>query len=115
MEGVINSALKQHQLNNNLLCDAQFGFCYSHSAPNLITALVQMWTKELNSPGEVRMRALDVKAGLEHCSKLETEMLAREQGGALKGGGPCSQANMSVSGLLQCSSEAQRKLEEQHL
>eukprot|EP00061_Rhincodon_typus_P017840 g46724.t1 len=28
---------------------------------------------------------------------------------------PCSLANISASGLLQCSSEAQRKLEEQHL
>eukprot|EP00061_Rhincodon_typus_P007946 g30126.t1 len=33
MEGVINSAIKQH-----LLSDAQFGFRQGHSAPDLITA-----------------------------------------------------------------------------
>eukprot|EP00061_Rhincodon_typus_P016711 g45067.t1 len=44
MEGVINSAIKQHLLSNN-----QFGFRQDHSAPDLITALVQAWTKELNS------------------------------------------------------------------
>eukprot|EP00061_Rhincodon_typus_P003597 g20479.t1 len=33
MEGVINSATKQH-----LLSDAQFGFRQDHSAPDLITA-----------------------------------------------------------------------------
>eukprot|EP00061_Rhincodon_typus_P002402 g17468.t1 len=49
MEGVINSAIKQHLLSNNLVNDAQFGFCQGHSGPGLITALVQAWTKELNS------------------------------------------------------------------
>eukprot|EP00061_Rhincodon_typus_P002304 g17142.t1 len=49
VEGVINSAIKQLLLGNNLLSDAQFGFCQGHSAPDLITALVQTWTKELNS------------------------------------------------------------------
>eukprot|EP00061_Rhincodon_typus_P004567 g22894.t1 len=49
MEGVINNAIKQHLLSNKLLSDAQFGFCQDHSAPVLITALVQTWTKELNS------------------------------------------------------------------
>eukprot|EP00061_Rhincodon_typus_P006563 g27327.t1 len=37
---------------NNLLGDTQFGFCQGHSAPYFITALVQTWTKELNSRGE---------------------------------------------------------------
>eukprot|EP00061_Rhincodon_typus_P003672 g20677.t1 len=46
MEGVINSAVKQH-FSNNLLSDAQFGFRQDHSAPDLITALVHM-----NSRGE---------------------------------------------------------------
>eukprot|EP00061_Rhincodon_typus_P009007 g32139.t1 len=34
MEGVINSAINQHLLSNNLLSVAQFGFCQGHSAPN---------------------------------------------------------------------------------
>eukprot|EP00061_Rhincodon_typus_P006001 g26171.t1 len=49
MEGFISSMIKQHLLSNNLLSDAQFGFCLGHSTPDLITALVQTWTKELNS------------------------------------------------------------------
>eukprot|EP00061_Rhincodon_typus_P001060 g13600.t1 len=52
MEGVIDSAIKQHVLSNNLLSDAQFGFHQGHSAPHPITSLVQTWTKELNSRGE---------------------------------------------------------------
>eukprot|EP00061_Rhincodon_typus_P007734 g29723.t1 len=48
MKGVINSAIRQHLLSNKLLSDAQFGFCQGHSAPDLITAFVQIWTKELN-------------------------------------------------------------------
>eukprot|EP00061_Rhincodon_typus_P008269 g30734.t1 len=48
MEGVINNAIKQHLLSNNLLTDAQFGFCQGYSAPDHITALVQAWIKELN-------------------------------------------------------------------
>eukprot|EP00061_Rhincodon_typus_P000833 g12913.t1 len=36
MEGVISSAIKQHLLSDNLLSDAQFGFCQGHSAPDLI-------------------------------------------------------------------------------
>eukprot|EP00061_Rhincodon_typus_P013076 g39224.t1 len=46
MEGVINSAIKQH-----LLSDAQFAFRQGHSVLDLITALVQTWTRELNSRG----------------------------------------------------------------
>eukprot|EP00061_Rhincodon_typus_P013316 g39618.t1 len=49
MEGVICSALKQHLLSNKLLGDAQFGFRQGYSAPDLITVLVQTWTRELNS------------------------------------------------------------------
>eukprot|EP00061_Rhincodon_typus_P007021 g28275.t1 len=41
-----------YQLSNNLLSDAQFGCCQGHSAPDLITALVRTWTKELYSRGE---------------------------------------------------------------
>eukprot|EP00061_Rhincodon_typus_P009900 g33741.t1 len=52
MVSVINSAIKQHLLSNNLLSDAQFGFRQDHSAPELITALVQMQTKELDPRGE---------------------------------------------------------------
>eukprot|EP00061_Rhincodon_typus_P017888 g46804.t1 len=52
MEGVIHIAIKQHLLRNNLLSDAQFGFRQGHSAVDLITALVQTWSKELNSRGE---------------------------------------------------------------
>eukprot|EP00061_Rhincodon_typus_P002194 g16848.t1 len=52
MEGVINSAIKQYLISNNVLSDAQFGFCQGHSVPDLITALVQTWTKERNSRGE---------------------------------------------------------------
>eukprot|EP00061_Rhincodon_typus_P014136 g40975.t1 len=51
-KGVINSAIKQHLLSNNPLTDAQFVFYQVHSAPNLITALVQTWAKELNARGE---------------------------------------------------------------
>eukprot|EP00061_Rhincodon_typus_P013494 g39898.t1 len=47
-----HSAIKQLLLSNNLLSDAQFGFCQRHSTPDLITILVQTWTKELNSRGE---------------------------------------------------------------
>eukprot|EP00061_Rhincodon_typus_P008402 g30977.t1 len=47
MEDVINSAIKQHLLGN-----AWFGFHQGHSAPDLLTALAQTWTKELNSRGE---------------------------------------------------------------
>eukprot|EP00061_Rhincodon_typus_P017165 g45739.t1 len=39
MESLVNSAIKQHPLSNNILSDAQFGFCQGHSAPDLITAL----------------------------------------------------------------------------
>eukprot|EP00061_Rhincodon_typus_P005860 g25873.t1 len=49
IKDVINSTIKQHLLSNNLLSDAQFEFRLGHSAPDLITALVQTWTKELNS------------------------------------------------------------------
>eukprot|EP00061_Rhincodon_typus_P007511 g29274.t1 len=49
MKSVINSAIEQHLLSNNTLSETQFGFCQGHSAPDLITALVQIWTKELNS------------------------------------------------------------------
>eukprot|EP00061_Rhincodon_typus_P002455 g17614.t1 len=49
MEGVINSAIKSHLLRNNLLSVTQFGFRQGHSTPDLIIALVQTWTKELNS------------------------------------------------------------------
>eukprot|EP00061_Rhincodon_typus_P005711 g25557.t1 len=49
MEGVINSAMKQHLLSNNPLSDSQFVLCQSHYAPDLIIALLQTWTKELNS------------------------------------------------------------------
>eukprot|EP00061_Rhincodon_typus_P012628 g38484.t1 len=59
MEDVSNSAIKQHLLSNN----AQFGF--RHSAPNLITALAQTWIRELNSRGEVRVTALDIKAAFD--------------------------------------------------
>ena len=65
MEGVINRAIKQHLLSNNLLNDAQFGFRQDHLAPDLTTALVQTWTKELNSRGEVRVTALDIKAAVD--------------------------------------------------
>eukprot|EP00061_Rhincodon_typus_P014039 g40817.t1 len=47
MEGVINRTIKQH-----LFSDAQFGYSQGHSAADLITALIQTWTKELNSRGE---------------------------------------------------------------
>eukprot|EP00061_Rhincodon_typus_P002532 g17823.t1 len=47
MENVIKSAIEQH-----LLGDTPFGFRQGHSAPDLITALVQTWTNELNSRGE---------------------------------------------------------------
>eukprot|EP00061_Rhincodon_typus_P002273 g17050.t1 len=60
MEGVTNSAIKQRLLSDDLLSDAQFGSCQGHSASDFITALVQTWTKELNSRGEVRVTALDI-------------------------------------------------------
>eukprot|EP00061_Rhincodon_typus_P016228 g44330.t1 len=50
VEGVKNTAIKQHPLNNNLLSDAQFRLC--HSAPDLLTTMVQSWKKELNSRRE---------------------------------------------------------------
>eukprot|EP00061_Rhincodon_typus_P001610 g15269.t1 len=65
MESVINSTIKQHLLSNNLLSDAQFGFRQGHSAPDLITASIQTWTKELNSRGDVRVTALDIKAAFD--------------------------------------------------
>eukprot|EP00061_Rhincodon_typus_P008936 g32002.t1 len=49
MENVINGAIKPYLLSSNLLSDIQFGFHQGHSALDLITALVQTWTKELNS------------------------------------------------------------------
>eukprot|EP00061_Rhincodon_typus_P002792 g18477.t1 len=64
-EGVINSAIKQHLLRNNLLSHTQFQFRQGHSAPDLITALVQTWTKERNSRGEVTVTALDIKAAFD--------------------------------------------------
>eukprot|EP00061_Rhincodon_typus_P018244 g47343.t1 len=45
MEGIINSAIKQHLLSEPWLHQG-------HSAPDLITALVQTWTEVLNSRGE---------------------------------------------------------------
>eukprot|EP00061_Rhincodon_typus_P002842 g18625.t1 len=65
MEGVTNSAINRHLLSNNLLSDAQFGFRQGHSAPDHITALVQTWTTELNSRGEVRVTALYVKSAFD--------------------------------------------------
>eukprot|EP00061_Rhincodon_typus_P003164 g19439.t1 len=65
MEIVINSAIKQHLLSDNLFSDPHFVFCQGHSAPDLITALVQTRTKELNSRGEVRATALDIKAAFD--------------------------------------------------
>eukprot|EP00061_Rhincodon_typus_P002629 g18055.t1 len=56
MEGVINSAIQQH-----LLSDAQFRFRQGYPVLDLITALVQTWTEELNSRGEARVTALDIK------------------------------------------------------
>eukprot|EP00061_Rhincodon_typus_P013731 g40284.t1 len=44
MDGVFNSAIKLQ-----LLSDATFGFSQGHKVPDLIAALVQSWTKELNS------------------------------------------------------------------
>eukprot|EP00061_Rhincodon_typus_P010790 g35339.t1 len=58
MEGII-SAIKQHLLSD------KFGFCQGHSAPDLVTALVQTWTEELNSRGEVRIIAFDIKAAFD--------------------------------------------------
>ncbi|XP_067850316.1 uncharacterized protein [Heptranchias perlo] len=71
MEGVIDSAIKRHLLTNNLLTDAQFGFRQDHSAPDLIAALVQTWTKELNSRGEVRVTALTSRQHLTECGTKE--------------------------------------------
>eukprot|EP00061_Rhincodon_typus_P006798 g27811.t1 len=65
MEAVINSATKQHLLSNNLLSDAQFGLRQCYSVSDLITALVQTWTKELNSRSEVRVTALDIKVAFD--------------------------------------------------
>ena len=65
MEGVISSAIKQHLLSNNLFSNAQFGFRQGHLAPDLITALVQTWTKELKFRGEVRVTTLDIKAAFD--------------------------------------------------
>eukprot|EP00061_Rhincodon_typus_P002324 g17217.t1 len=63
MEGVINIAIKQHRLSNNLLGDALFGFRQGHSAPDLITILVQTWTKELNFRDE-SSQFQDIPAGV---------------------------------------------------
>uniref|UniRef100_UPI00398F2BD0 N-acetyllactosaminide beta-1,3-N-acetylglucosaminyltransferase 4-like n=1 Tax=Pristiophorus japonicus TaxID=55135 RepID=UPI00398F2BD0 len=49
MEAIVDSTIKRHLLTNNLLTDAQFGFHQNHLTPDPITALVQTWTKELNS------------------------------------------------------------------
>eukprot|EP00061_Rhincodon_typus_P002867 g18694.t1 len=49
MENVINNAIQQRLLNNNLLSDTQFVFRQGHSTQELITALVETWTTELNS------------------------------------------------------------------
>eukprot|EP00061_Rhincodon_typus_P017313 g45955.t1 len=49
MEGVINTAMKQHLLSSNLPSDTQFGFHKGYSAPDLDTDLSQTRTKELNS------------------------------------------------------------------
>eukprot|EP00061_Rhincodon_typus_P002490 g17705.t1 len=49
MEGVTDSAIEQHLLSNNLVSDAEPKLGQGHSAPDLITASVQTWTKELNS------------------------------------------------------------------
>eukprot|EP00061_Rhincodon_typus_P004656 g23102.t1 len=49
MEGVLNSAIKQHMHSKTLLSDAQFGFSQIHSAPDLITALVQILATEVSS------------------------------------------------------------------
>eukprot|EP00061_Rhincodon_typus_P009638 g33292.t1 len=60
MESVINSAIKQH-----LLSHTQYGLHQSHSTPDLNTALVQTWTKEMTSRGEVRVTALDIKVAFD--------------------------------------------------
>eukprot|EP00061_Rhincodon_typus_P004467 g22675.t1 len=46
MEGIINSAIKQHLLSNNELSDAQFGFC---KATQLLTSLQPWFKHEQNS------------------------------------------------------------------
>eukprot|EP00061_Rhincodon_typus_P004913 g23721.t1 len=61
MERVIPNAIKQHLLSNSLLTNTQFGFCEDHIAHDFITALVQTWTEKLNSRGEVRVTAIDIK------------------------------------------------------
>eukprot|EP00061_Rhincodon_typus_P015805 g43695.t1 len=66
MEGVITSAIKQH-----LLSGAQFAYHQGHSAPDLITALGQTWTKELNYRGEVRVINLDIQAAFDQVRHQE--------------------------------------------
>eukprot|EP00061_Rhincodon_typus_P001737 g15627.t1 len=83
MEGVISSAIEQHLLSNNLLNDAQFGFCQGHSAPKLMTALVQTWMKELNSRVVVRVTAPDIKAAIGQVWHQET--LAKLESMAIEG------------------------------
>ncbi|XP_067892367.1 uncharacterized protein [Heterodontus francisci] len=60
-EDIINSSF----ISNNQLTDVQFVFRQGHSASALITALIQTWSKQLDSRGEVRVTALDIKAGFD--------------------------------------------------
>ncbi|XP_072342792.1 cystathionine beta-synthase-like isoform X3 [Scyliorhinus torazame] len=85
-EGVINIAIKRHLLINNLLTDAQFGCHQGHSPPDLITALVQTWTKELNSGGEVRVTALNIKAAFDWVKEPKLNWSQWESGGKLSSG-----------------------------
>eukprot|EP00061_Rhincodon_typus_P017336 g45987.t1 len=65
MEDVSGSAIKQHPLSSNLLSDAQIVIRQGHSARPHYSLLVQTWTKELNSRGEVTVTALDIKAAFD--------------------------------------------------
>eukprot|EP00061_Rhincodon_typus_P011990 g37402.t1 len=65
MEVVINRAIKQYFLRNNLFTDDQFKFYQGHSTPDLISALVQTLTKELYPEGGVRVIAFVIKTSFE--------------------------------------------------
>jgi len=64
MEGVTDT-IKLLLISNNLLADSELVFSQGHSAPYLITALMQTQTTELNSGCEVRVTALDIKAAFD--------------------------------------------------
>lgn len=86
MEGMIDSVIKQLLLRDNLLTETQFTQIQSlNSRP--FAAVVQTGTEEVNSSGEVRRTALDIKAAFDCEWHREAQAISESMG---MEGKPCT-------------------------